>query len=142
MARHASDLAAELERTIARLRAMAKNGVAPGSKTYNAQRGAGCRTSSYFEANGISWSELLRRAGLRQRPSGTAPINRAPTPDAPSVPPEVEAEIRAAFDRGDHLPDYQRDWPLLAIPTRLVVKDIPLPDGSAYRITSAYASIR
>jgi len=58
------------------------------------------------------------------------------------VPPDVEAEIQAAFARGDHHPLHYRDWPLFAIPTRLVVKDIPLPDGSAYRITSAYASIR
>ena len=191
------DLDAELKKAIARLREMAQDGLAPGQKTYNAQRGASCASTDWFYKAGVPYSELVRRAGLRQRSpgvqttaedriavavarlrelaqDGVAPgyreyndlrgdaisreaicayiswaefVERAGLQmprdgESEAVPEEVEAEIAAAFARGDHLPNHYRDWPLSAIPTKVERFIVPLPDGSGYRITRYYASIK
>jgi hypothetical protein len=141
------DLETELPKAIARLREMAdEDGLAPMLRDYNKQRGAGCASTSFFESHGIAYTELVQRAGLQQRRSGPVPkpdaARRAPNVRAPDVPPDVEAEIQAAFARGDHHPLHYRDWPLFAIPTKVEQFTVPLPDGSGYRITRYYASIR
>lgn len=127
----AFDLETELPKAITRLRELANDdGLAPMLRDYNKQRGAGCASTTFFESHGVAYSELVRRAGLQQRRR------------APDVPPDVEAEIQAAFARGDHHPLHYRDWPLFAIPTKVEQFTVPLPDGSGYRITRYYASIR
>ena len=153
------DLETELPKAIARLREMAdEDGLAPMLRDYNKQRGAGCASTSFFESHGIAYTELVQRAGLQQRRSGPVPkpdvarrapnvrapdvARRAPNVRAPDVPPDVEAEIQAAFARGDHHPLHYRDWPLFAIPTRVETVLIPQGDATALKITRYYASIR
>ena len=129
------DLKTELPKAIARLRELAGDGgLAPMLRDYDKQRGAGYASTTFFESHGIAYAELVRYAGLQQRRSRPGP--------KPDVPPEVEAEIQAAFARGDHHPLHYRDWPLFAIPTRVETVLIPQGDATALKITRYYASIR
>jgi hypothetical protein len=132
---------------VARLRALAVDGVAPTKPVYDAQRGSGAPSSAVLFRHGVKWQELLRRAGLSGALRGyntpAAVAKRNGDRLAPGVPNAVEMEIRAAFERGDHVPAVRREWPLFAIPTRLEVREWPLADGSGVmRVTRAYASLR
>ena len=125
---------------------LAVDGVAPTQPAYNAQRGAAPSSAVLFR-HGVAWQEVLRRAGLKGALRGyntpAAVAKRNGDRLAPGVPNAVEAEIRAAFERGDHVPAVRREWPLFAIPTRLEVREWPLADGSGVvRVTRAYASLR
>jgi hypothetical protein len=89
---------------VARLRALAVDGVAPTKPVYDAQRGSGAPSSAVLFRHGVKWQELLRRAGLSGALRGyntpAAVAKRNGDRLAPGVPNAVEMEIRAAFERG------------------------------------------
>lgn len=139
------DLDTELPKAIARLRQLADaDGLAPMQKEYNKQRGSGCASTTFFESRGVSYTELVRRAGLTNQRSGRRPKDSpAKTGALPrGVPPEVEAEICAAFASGDHIPQSRKEWPMFATPTRVETVLIPQGNGTALKITRYYASLR
>lgn len=113
---------AEIQRLAAEL------GRAPSRAEYNAQR-KGALVASGLLRRGVTYSDLLERAGFEVVLRG-------------GVPAHVEQEIREAFQQGDHLPVARRHWPLFAIPTRVERKEIPQADGSVFVLTRYYASLR
>lgn len=125
---------------VARVRELAVNGVAPASKRYDMQRGTAPTASALFR-HGVTWEMVVRRAGLRPALGGAAAMQQRAA--KLGVPPEVEAEIAAAFAAQEETAAWLRAWPMRAIPTRLEVRESPLPDGSGVvRVTRAYASLR
>ena len=124
-------------RVIDIIRSMAAtDGKTPTRMEYDKRRGD-AMSSVALNDHGWSWSRLAAEAGLRPNVGGNKKRHLRS-----EVPVALEAEIQAAFERGDNLPMSRQEWPLRAIPTRVEVRDIPLPDGSVYRVTSYYASIR
>lgn len=144
MSRKSFDLEKELPKAIARLRELAdEDGIAPSQTEYRLNRGD-CVAIDFFKSRGVAYSELVRRAGLTKHRSGRRSQGSVKAPGAPSrgVPPEVEAEINAAFARGDHIDQRRKEWPLFAIPTRIETVLIPQGDSTALKITRYYASLR
>lgn len=133
-----------VQRAVSRIQELANGGIAPTADTYNANRRGAAHTRTLWQ-HGWLWADLVQLAKLK------LPTKVALTPrrsqhiwvDAPTgVPAELEAEIQAVFASGDNVPVSHRPWPLAVIPTRLEVRDYPQPDGSIFRVTRAYASIR
>ena len=121
------------------IRRLACNGRPPSMRIYNEQRGSAL-SSGAMAGHGWDWAALVKAAGMTVRQQGNKKGQKLNIRH--EVPVALEAEIQAAFERGDNLPLSRQEWPLRAIPTRVEVRDIPLPDGSVYRVTSYYASIR
>ena len=120
---------------VRRLQALAVDGVAPTREAYNAACGD-APSADALRSYGLSWAAVVRRAGLR-------PLRKGPERLGAGLPAAVEKEIRAAFQRGNHLPMHKREWPLAAIPGRLEVREELLPDGSGVRrVTRAVALLR
>lgn len=123
-----------LDDAVSRIQEMTVDGRQPTAKQYNAARNGALSTTG-LHRHGVTFGQLLEQA------RGTPYRTRRPaTPTA--VPPEVEAEIQAAFARGDHIDQRRKDWPLFAIPTRVETVLIPQGDATALKITRYYASIR
>jgi hypothetical protein len=133
---------ASLGDTIAFLQELsAKTGIMPAIRDYDRQRPCTLPGSESLRRRGWDWAALAARAGLQLRSTLHAAKAR-PRKVRSDVPPDVEAEIQAAFARGDNLPNHKRDWPLFAIPTGVERVYVQQPDGSVWQITRHYASIR
>lgn len=123
-----------LERVRALLRQLATGGRIPRRVDYDAARAPDMPSASALHTHGYTWSRMAQECGLQ--PS----ILRAAVTD--DVPPEVEAEIVAAFQRGDHLPTWKIDWPLFSekTPPRQPPPEEPtLQRGGNHRTAPAYA---
>ena len=159
------DLETEIARTVKRIQEMATGGFAPSVNEYDDQcTGGAYRRSGYFAPRNISWSDLVRRAGLVSKPRGKIAGKIYGHPD--SVPDAVEAEIRKIFEwkrspereighrRAAGLPDEdakeieaafatnEPGWPMYAIPTRKEERIVALGDGTVWKVTRYCASIR
>jgi hypothetical protein len=127
---------------IAEIQRLAQNGIAPSSSIYDARRRHGAPGTAWMHSHNISYIDLVHQAGLRL---SSRSLRNARQPLNTGVTPAVEAEIAAAFDRGDHLPThyhYNHDT-FTCIPTRIeqfLVTDSRT--GDTIRITRHYASIR
>lgn len=65
-----------LDDVIARIRALATNGVAPSLRTYNAQRGPGLPGTFTLSTQGHDWLDLVALAGLEPAKRGAPNGNR------------------------------------------------------------------
>lgn len=145
--RTAEQIEALVQEAVRRVRQLAVGGVAPSTERYNQDRAGALSTDMLFRY-GVTWGDVVRRAGLRMAKSGYGSREmlerrRQILNMNNGVPAEVEAEIKAAFAAQEETAAWLRAWPMRAIPTRLEVREIPLPDGSGvFRVTRAYASLR
>ena len=132
----ATEIEEMVEAAKRRMWALSVDGHAPSGREYQTDRGDAPSMQTLLR-RGFSYTELVRQAGLlpakQKRPAARVGAN---------VPDEVEAEIQAAFARGDHVPVTRQDWPFFAIPTGKEVREYPQGDGTVYRVTRYYASIR
>lgn len=135
-------LTEELDLAAARIQALhAQLGRIPTALEYNTASptniAPGARTTTFFLRHSIRYSDLCARAGYTPRRPG---IKSNTNTNADGIPTDVETEIVAALAAGDH--QLYREWPIVAIPTKTETREIPQPDGTIYRITRTYASLR
>lgn len=129
----ATALDASIAAAVARIQQLAHNGLAPSQAQYDQQRND---APSYTALRPhIAWSQLVQLAGCIMRRPGVKPNT-----NADGIPTDVETEIVTALAAGDH--QLYQEWPLAAIPIKTETRDIPQPDGTIYRITRTYASLR
>lgn len=138
----AYDIQTATDLAIAEIQRMAQNGIVPPSSIYNARRRHGAPSTAWMQKHNISYIDLAHQAGLRL---STRSLHNGGRSRSTGVPSAVEADIAAAFARGDHLPahyHYNHDT-ITCIPTRIeqhLVTDSRT--GDTIRITRHYASIR
>lgn len=122
-----------LERVRDLLRQLATDGRIPRQADYNAARAQDMPTANTLHAHGYTWLRMAQECGLQ--PS----LQRGVAVDG--VPPEVEAEIVAALQRGDHLPTWKIAWPLFSekTPPRRPPPEEPAPTNNGDHRAQAYA---
>ena len=137
----AQSLIYTLDQVIARIRELATNGVAPGFRTYNAQRGPGLPAHATLADHGYSWTQLVELAGLEPAKRGGPPGNRNGTGAQRSARfATLDTEVRQMFATAE--PPRPATWPLFGIPTRTEIRFGQLPDGTPVRVTRQYFSLR
>ena len=137
----AQSLTYTLEQVIARIRELATNGVAPGFRTYNAQRGPGLPAHATLADHGYSWMQLIELAGLEPAKRGGPPGNTNATGAQRSARfAALDPEVRQLFATAQ--PPRPATWPLVGIPTLTEVCIGQLPDGTPVRVTRQYYSLR
>ena len=129
-------LAYTLDQVVARIQELAVDGVAPGFRTYNAQRGPGLPAHATLADHGYSWMQLIELAGLEPAKRGGQPGSRQYRINFEAADAEVRHRLATAE------PPRPATWPLFGIPTRTEVCIGQLPDGTPVRVTRQYYSLR
>lgn len=135
----------EIDDAIAHLRSLAEvDGRSPRQTDFNNTRPPHVRSSSWLAAHGISYSNLVDRAGLIARLRfGGDPYRGGGKPRFNGVPLVLEEEIQAAFNRGDHRPMHHHDWPLQALEPVVTIRfSVDARTGETIKITEYRASLR
>ena len=132
----AQSLAYTLDQVIARIQELATNGVAPGFRTYNAQRGPGLPAHATLAEHGYNWMQLIELAGLEPAKRGGPPGSRPNRINFEAADAEVRHRLATAE------PPRPATWPLFGIPTKTEIRFGQLPDGTPVRVTRQYYSLR
>lgn len=135
-----TDLATQLEMAIAIIRELAEaNGYPPNKKEFEkAARGRSFGAPWFRDRHGITFADLLDRAGFEPNRRGPSSVERR------RIASETEAYIDHARETRLRRSPWVQEWPLLCVESsvRHEVREARQRDGSIVRIERTFASLR